>query len=628
MEISQNMEDVPEIKLDLVNIKKEISRVLQGCTERGLLHTSKWLAEINHAIRPDGSEDKMSESSDLSGPFEPNSTSDLSGAEPRHTSDLTGASIPVLPRACSSSDLPGAGPELDTYQLGKSYFDLKEYDRAAFFTKSLTFHQGRFLHFYCRYLSSEKKRLDDMTDTSNSPDTIQLPKLRQLRVELEKLYATKDLDAYTLYIYGVVLRKLSLVDLAVPVLCESIQREPMHWGSWQELSCLVTSREKLLALDLPDHWIRNLFTAHTYLELQQNDEALQLYFGLINAGLQDSTYIMAQVAIAFHNMRQVDQAVDYFKQLGEIDPFRLDNMDTYSNLLYVKEQRVELAHLAHRTNQIDKYRTETCCVIGNYYSLSSQHEKAAQYFQRALKLNPGYLSALTLMGHEYMEMKNTTAAIHSYRQAIEVNRRDYRAWYGLGQTYELLKMPYYCLYYYKQAQELRPSDSRMLVALGESYERLDKIPDAMKCFWKAHCVGDIEGGIALLKLAKLYEQINDVEQAAAAYSQYIQETERQGIPERDEQGSAFKFLADYYLKRDLLDEAYEFAMKCLQLADVLEAGKALIKEISNKRGKTEGASITVMEDQASFVSSRIRPLNPNDTSVRDVEPVSLSFNNT
>ena len=43
----------------------------------------------------------------------------------------------------------------------------------------------------------------------------------------------------------------------------------------------------------------------------------------------------------------------------------------------------------------------------------------------------------------------------------------------------------------------------------------------MKCFWKAHCVGDIEGGIALLKLAKLYEQINDEEQAAAAYTQVV-----------------------------------------------------------------------------------------------------------
>ena len=50
----------------------------------------------------------------------------------------------------------------------------------------------------------------------------------------------------------------------------------------------------------------------------------------------------------------------------------------------------------------------------------------------------------------------------------------------------------------------------------------------------------------------------------------------------------------------------------------------MIKEISNRRGKTEGPNHTVMEDQASFVSSRIRPLN--DTISRDVEPVSLSFN--
>merc|ERR1719228_3089403 len=196
-----------------------------------------------------------------------------------------------------------------------------------------------------------------------------------------------------------------------------------------ELSCLVTSRDKLAGLYLPDHWCKQVFLAHTYLELQQNEQAVRIYEGLSNAGLRESTYIMAQVAIAYHNMRQVDEAVTYFKQLAELDPYRLDNLDTYSNLLYVKEQRVELAHLAHKTNMIDKYRTETCCVIGNYYSL---------------------------------------------RQAIEANRRDYRAWYGLGQTYEILKMHHYCLYYFKQAQELRPSDSRMLVALGESYEKLDK----------------------------------------------------------------------------------------------------------------------------------------------------------
>lgn len=167
-------------------------------------------------------------------------------------------------------------------------------------------------------------------------------------------------------------------------------------------------------------------------------------------------------------------------------------------------------------------------LLGNYYSLRADHQKAVMYFHRALKMNPQYLSAWTLLGHEFMEMKNTNGAIHSYRQAIgkffelfllasatfllvshlpfillnlpEVNRRDYRAWYGLGQTYEILKMPFYGLYYYKQAQLLRPHDSRMILALGESYEKQDKIQDALKCYYKACNVGDIEG-MALLKLA-------------------------------------------------------------------------------------------------------------------------------
>ena len=58
----------------------------------------------------------------------------------------------------------------------------------------------------------------------------------------------------------------------------------------------------------------------------------------------------------------------------------------------------------------------------------------------------------------------------------------------------MLKLHFYCLYYYKRAQELRPHDSRMLVALGECYERMDRHVDAMKCYWKAHNVGDMEGG--------------------------------------------------------------------------------------------------------------------------------------
>ena len=43
-----------------------------------------------------------------------------------------------------------AGVELDTYNLAKSYFDLKEYDRAAFFTKNSSSSLCQFLHLYSR----------------------------------------------------------------------------------------------------------------------------------------------------------------------------------------------------------------------------------------------------------------------------------------------------------------------------------------------------------------------------------------------------------------------------------------------------------------------------------------------
>jgi len=127
----------------------------------------------------------------------------------------------------------------------------------------------------------------------------------------------------------------------------------------------------------------------------------------------------------------IEIAVQKFQELIEIEPCRLENMDTYSNLLYVQHQRVELAYLAQRAVKIDKYRVETCCILGNYYSLHGEHQKAMRYFHRALKLNPLYLAAWTLLGQEYMELKNSNDAIQSYSKALGVYFNNYYNVYGL-----------------------------------------------------------------------------------------------------------------------------------------------------------------------------------------------------
>uniref|UniRef100_A0A3B4D6V4 Cyclosome subunit 8 n=1 Tax=Pygocentrus nattereri TaxID=42514 RepID=A0A3B4D6V4_PYGNA len=454
--------------------------------------------------------------------------------------------------------------DLDALCLAKSYFDLKEYDRAAYFLRGCRSQKAYFLYMYSRYLSGEKKKDDETVDSLGPLEKGQVRNeaLRELRVELSKKHSAGELDGFALYLYGVVLRKLDLLKEAVDIFVAATHALPLHWGAWLELCNLITNIEMLKSLSLPDCWVRDFFMAHMYTELQMIKEALQKYQSLMEAGFAKSTYIISQIAVAYHNIRDIDQALDLFNELREQDPFRIENMDTFSNLLYVRSMKPELSYLAHNLVEIDKYRVETCCVIGNYYSLRSQHEKAALYFQRALKLNPRCLGAWTLMGHEYMEMKNTSAAIQAYRHAIEVNKRDYRAWYGLGQTYEILKMPFYSLYYYRKAHQLRPNDSRMLVALGECYEKLSQQVEAKKCYWRAYSVGDVER-MALLKLAGLAEQRRETSARRVCVLSLSQEQ-----LEHAEVSTALRYLGQYYFKNKLYDEASLCAQRCCDYNDV------------------------------------------------------------
>ena len=191
--------------------------------------------------------------------------------------------------------------EEDMYILGKSYFDLKEFDRAAYFTEQCRSPKVRFLHLYSRYMSGEKKRVDNMTDVP--PDPVKNNGLKLLCTDLRKDHITGNLDGFGLYLFGVTLKKLQLTREAIDILVESIHKQPMHWGTWLELAALITDREKLESLVLPQHWMKHFFMAHMYLELQLIDEGLSLYCGLQTAGFKTNGYVLAQTAIAVHYRR-------------------------------------------------------------------------------------------------------------------------------------------------------------------------------------------------------------------------------------------------------------------------------------------------------------------------------------
>lgn len=362
----------------------------------------------------------------------------------------------------------GGTPEAagDDFILAKAYFDLGEYRRASHQLSENKSSLGRFLRYYALYLAGEKRKNEEMLEVGGGALGGHLPgpggagasgaggpphggagsgggkaprpRRDVLNVELESIsfdlpiILSDDVheletynDPFLHYLNGLVLVEKDLKDQARLALCAACCGYPCNWGAWEALMPLCSTVEEAQALPLPSHWMRKWFIAALQLELQENRKGLRAYASLV-MDIPASAIGVVQMAVGHYNMREFDRAQSIFEDVYRADPFRLEGMDTYSNILYVKEASAKLSFLAHSAVLTDKYRPETCCIVGNYYSLKAQHEKAVVYFSRALRLNWRYLSAWTLMGHEYVEMKNPAAAIDAYRHAVDINPRVWR----------------------------------------------------------------------------------------------------------------------------------------------------------------------------------------------------------
>jgi len=533
-------------------VRAELRQAVEETRRRGLLHASRWAAE-----------------------------------------QLQG-----LPAAGGAAPLPTAlAPESDSMLLARSYYDVNEYRRCARVLEMAMANDeamqsngtARFLSMYSIFLAGEKRKEEESLELSSGEEdggadgdvlgrrTVVNRELRALHTELSAICGAggeAESDGFLLYMHGLVLVGLDQKGEAREVLAAATRAYPCNWAAWKELQQLLTEVDSLANLQLPAHWTAALFGAEVEGELQQHETDGSALFEPLDAIFPRSTYLLAQRALGAYHFRDYEAAGPLFEELHTQDPYRLDQMDAYSNILFVHEEDAKLAYLAKEAVQNDKYRPETCCIIANYYSRKDEHEKAVVYFSRALQLDPNYLSACTLMGHEYVEMKNHPAAIRAYRKAVDINPRDYRAWYGLGQMYEILQMPFYALYYYRKVTLLRRHDPRMWVALGKCFSSLvdeskthkaglseqqvtGRTRDAIKCFERAEANDDSEG-IAVVELAQLTEKLGRDDpaqyQRAAIYHSLVLE---RGIDAEFADAKAHDFLAKRELKLPApnLDEA-------------------------------------------------------------------------
>ncbi|GME60625.1 Tetratricopeptide TPR-1 [Neofusicoccum parvum] len=554
---------------DTAQLQAQLRHAVVTCNDRCLYQSSKWAAELLNSF----------ESIDLTYGSDTDADSPVDEDPPSKKDPF-----PLDPFEASLE-----AKELHKYLLAKSFFDCREYDRcAAVFipasasgapaqtplappaTKPKSSQKGKgkasspektapssaslsgisqkslFLALYAKYIAGEKRKDEDSEMILGPADggaTIN-KELKGISRILEEYFNErhaegKEGSGWLEYLYGIVLAKGKNEELAKKWLVQSVHLYPYNWGTWQELSSLISSVEELnlITEQLPRNLMTFLFHIYTNQELYQSTEQIHNELTQVQTIFPNSAFLKTQRALLYYHSKDFEEAESIFSSLLITDPHRLDALDNYSNILYVMSLRPKLAFLAQLATANDKFRPETCCVVGNYYSLKSEHEKAVMYFRRALTLDRNFLSAWTLMGHEYVEMKNTHAAIESYRRAVDVNRKDYRAWYGLGQTYEMLEMYSYALFYFQRAASLRPYDPKMWQAVGKCFAEVGKIANGIRAYKRALVAGSYYdggsgnfGGIpgdggplasgvldpeTLYQIALLYERLDDREECAA-----------------------------------------------------------------------------------------------------------------
>ncbi|CAO3647336.1 unnamed protein product [Mucor hiemalis] len=462
--------------------------------------------------------------------------------------------------------------EYNKYQYAKVLFQIRQFDGVANVLGDSKKGKLYFLRLYAKYLAGEKRK-EELTQEvlGVSEDTkAENTEIVSIYKELAEDHKKGELDAFGLYLYGVVLRKRSSGFMATAVLLESLRLYEYNWSAWMELAALVQDFKKFTDLQvLLNHKfegsiMKNFFLAKLCIDLQHPAEFFKVTIEPLTSFFPNSSYITSQWAVLFYNTMDYNESMMFFELLRQTHPARLDDLDIYSNLLFIQNMKDKLCILAQECEKIDKYRPETCCVKANYYSMKKEISESVKFFKRALKLNRSYHLAWTLLGHEYIELKNTSAAIECYRRAVGVYCRDYRAWYGLGQAYEVMKFPYDALFHYHKATDLRPHDGRMWLALANCYSTLQRDVEQRDCERKSRSCDHQGKTSAVIQVGKVYESMGRMNAAIEYYHKVWSETPRsEHMHVSNELAEISLKLAAYAYKKNDVSNAEQYAATAL-----------------------------------------------------------------
>ena len=172
--------------------------------------------------------------------------------------------------------------------------------------------------------------------------------------------------------------------------------------------------------------------------------------------------IYLKLGQCFYHLQQIDQALNYFKQVIAInDPKSTPNFPEYAyKIAQAYEQKKDFVMAINY--YLESSRSQEFCWqaffrLGDIFAQLKQWDISLQYYQKAIQIKPTNYWLLNNAGNVCLELGYFFSAREYYQEAIKLDKVG-SAWtyYCLGEVFRNLKIWTKSLAAYKTAKLLNP----------------------------------------------------------------------------------------------------------------------------------------------------------------------------
>jgi anaphase-promoting complex subunit 8 len=117
-----------------------------------------------------------------------------------------------------------------------------------------------------------------------------------------------------------------------------------------------------------------IFKGNIKLEFHDYQDSLKIFKNLLKL-IPNNNYFKRKISIIYYNMIEYTKSMKYFENFKNNDPYSLEYMDTYSNLLYVLGEFKKLSLLAHESVLIDKYKPGLIFILLKNYKNNKKKKR-------------------------------------------------------------------------------------------------------------------------------------------------------------------------------------------------------------------------------------------------------------